>query len=257
MLKRIVIISLAIVLTVLTSCSSSSNAVRGSIYIQQKYETQFNSDLAKYDEALAKAHNINEQLTAVETNLDSLPKIAGQILANLQTLSAGTAAGAGASIEDAQKKFAEYSNNPEKIIEALQDRLLQAKIKVVVTIDEKNSEISAKIELSGLKPEQDTSVADKIKLVEEQFKQIFEPALKIKKDMEKLGKESKDLAILLKNLGQSASTDFSGMNALKAPTAIKTLGAAANQMTEVPGKIEKIAVKLPGVITGLSKLAAM
>jgi len=258
MLKKVGIACLAVILAALASCSSGSAvAAKGSIYIQQKYVNQYNADFAKYDEALSKAQSINEQLTAVETNLDSLPKIAAQILVDLQTLTAGTATGAVASVEETQRQFKDLSENPEKVMEMLKDKLMKAKVKVVITIDEINSTVAVNIELIGLKPEQTASMSDKIKQVQDQFVAVFEPAIKVKKDAEKIIKDSKDLAILLKDLGQSASKDFSGMNAMKAPGAIKALAGAGSQMADVPGKLVKIAKKLPGVISGMSKLAAL
>jgi len=258
MLKKVGIACLAIILAALTSCSSGSAvAAKGSIYIQQKYVNQYSADFAKYDEALSKAQSINEQLTAVETNLDSLPKIAAEILVKLQTLTAGTATGTVASVEETQKQFKEISDNPEKVMEMLKDRLLEAKVKVVITVDDVNSTVAVKIEVTGIPEEQKPSMSEKINDIQNQFIAVFEPAIKVKKDAEKIIKDSKDLAVLLKDLSQSASKDFSGMNAMKAPGAIKSLGGAAGQMAEVPGKLVKIAQKLPGVISGMSKLAAL
>lgn len=210
------------------------------IYVEKKYIRQFEGELSKYDDILEKAKSINEQLSAIEYNMNKLPEIAISLISLLPNTAT--------SIEQTSKEFEAIRSNPEMIIEALKRKILAANMKIVVVINETDGTLDIKLTGSDIKPELATDFAEK-------FKKIFEPATKIKNSSEKILTDSKDLINNLSNLIKSAPNDFKGMNALKAPKAITALTDASKQIAEVPKKVSNILSKTPAIIISLGKLA--
>ncbi|MBN1968399.1 MAG: hypothetical protein JXR48_12355 [Candidatus Delongbacteria bacterium] len=166
---------------------------------------------------------------------------------------------------DKTKSAAEtVKGNPGQVFKMLWDNFRKSGITVKLKIkdgklatdidfkysDEFNKRIDkfkedlAKLSMSDYFRDPRENFESKKKELQEKLELIFDPIIEIKNNGEQLISDSKELASMLKNLASSASSDFTGMNAMKAPKAVAALTDTAAELLKVPVKLVDITVKV-------------
>jgi myosin heavy subunit len=246
MKKVFMVLLMAVTMVGLVSCGSSKKTQKDAAkeivkFVKVEYERQFDESLSKYDDALAKAHDIIQTLDEVESNLESLPELLTAALEDISELTSKTASD--------MSQFLEAKNNPEAMMKFFKDELIKMDAALVIQINSDGT-ITPRLVLQGV-----TTTAGQVDAITEEIKAIFEPFIEIKNNMVTLADDSKSLATQLTDLAKSAKSDFSGKNAMKAPKAIKALSETAKTLGEVPGRLKGIGENIPGIVKALSAMA--
>ncbi len=245
-MKKVLMILLVVTVFVgLVSCGSSKESKKAQDaainFVKVEYEKQFDGSLSKYDDALAKAHDIIQALDELEHNLESLPELMKSTIERISKL-------AGKASSDLSH-FAEIGDDPEAVMELFKEELRKLDAVLVIHISQDGT-ITPKLEIQGV-----TGAEEEITAITNEIIAIFQPFLDMKNNMTKLVNDSKSMVTQLTDLSKSAKDDFKGKNALKAPKAIKALTETAKTLGEVPARMKSIGEKIPGVVKGLSALA--
>lgn len=203
----------------------------GTAYVRVEYAPQFTAAPLKYDEALRKAHEINQSLAEAEFYLgsftDNMQKVVGDVI-DL----------AGMSVKEALQAWFDHLKS-QGIIIGVRAYVSGSYTYFEVVVIEPD-----------LIPEDVQESIDAFQIMIKSIPMFVD-------SLAEAVETSAELATDITGLVSSLDTDFTGLNVTKIPAATKALTSTASELAEVPGRVTDLVAQAKETMEAVLEVLGM